>query len=342
MIKFLVMDVDGTLTDGKIYMDESGELFKAFSIKDGCGIKDILPTLNIEPIIITARDSKILENRCKELNITKLYQGIRNKIQKLNEIIYEYNKLSNTSLTYTNVAYIGDDILDLQCMKPIKEAGGLIGCPADAVKKVKDISSYICKSKGGEGAVREFIDWLLKKNKRIDTPMIAFSNHPHQSLHDSSPTVRRIASLDRNNRLVKNNLQERVNEAISYISKLNHKVLKEGKYEVSDDFYYIVKKLETHSREQNIFESHRQYIDIQWVIEGLMAIETADISTLIIEKEYDSEKDVSLWLKQENLMHTILSPGSYAVLYPNNAHISAIAVNNQPHKIKLLVGKIRI
>ena len=109
MIKFLVMDVDGTLTDGKIYMGESGELFKVFNIKDGCGIKDILPTINIEPIIITARNSKILENRCKELNIKKLYQGIRNKIKKLDEIINEYNELNNTSIAYANIAYIGDD-----------------------------------------------------------------------------------------------------------------------------------------------------------------------------------------------------------------------------------------
>lgn len=73
-----------------------------------------------------------------------------------------------------------------------------------------------------------------------------------------------------------------------------------------------------------------------------MAIESADISILKIEKEYDSKKDVALWQKQENLMQTILTPGSYAVLYPNNAHISALAVNNQPHKIKLIVGKLRI
>ena len=160
LIKFLVMDVDGTLTDGKIYMGENGELFKAFNIKDGCGIKDILPTINVEPIIITARNSKILEHRCKELNITKLYQGIRNKIQKLDEIINEYNELNNTSFSYANVAYIGDDILDLQCIKPIKEAGGIVGCPADAAKEVKEISSYICSNKGGEGAVREFIEML--------------------------------------------------------------------------------------------------------------------------------------------------------------------------------------
>lgn len=81
--KFLIMDVDGTLTDGKIYMADSGELFKAFDIKDGCGIKDILKLYGIIPIIITARQSKILENRCKELDISYLFQGIRKKEKNL-------------------------------------------------------------------------------------------------------------------------------------------------------------------------------------------------------------------------------------------------------------------
>ena len=75
MIKFLVMDVDGTLTDGKIYMGSNGEVMKAFNIKDGCGIAMVLPKYGITPVIITARESKILENRCKELNITELHQG---------------------------------------------------------------------------------------------------------------------------------------------------------------------------------------------------------------------------------------------------------------------------
>ena len=117
MIKYLIMDVDGTLTDGKIYMSSNGEMFKAFDIKDGCGIKDILPCYGIIPIIITARESKILENRCKELSIEKLYQSERNKIGRLQEILLEENA------DLSNCAYIGDDILDIQCMIPINEAG---------------------------------------------------------------------------------------------------------------------------------------------------------------------------------------------------------------------------
>ena len=151
MIKYLVMDVDGTLTDGKIYMGNDGEVMKAFNIKDGCGIHDILIPAGITPVIITGRSSKILENRCKELGITNLHQGIRNKIEKLLTI--------TTDLS--TVAYIGDDINDLSCIKPIKEASGLVGCPADAVQKVKDLSDFISTRNGGDGAVREFIEWLL-------------------------------------------------------------------------------------------------------------------------------------------------------------------------------------
>lgn len=160
-IKFLIMDVDGTLTDGKIYMGENGELFKAFDIKDGCGIKDILPQYGIVPIIITARDSKMLSNRCKELGIVNLHQGIRDKIGKLGEIISVMSAADNTEYNYSNCAYMGDDILDLQCMNPIKQAGGIVGCPADAVKAVSDLADFVSKKNGGNGAVREFIEWII-------------------------------------------------------------------------------------------------------------------------------------------------------------------------------------
>ena len=161
-IKFLIMDVDGTLTDGKIYMGNEGELFKAFDIKDGCGIKDILPIAGITPIIITARQSKILQNRCKELSIENLHQGVHQKLEKLDDILKHFSEKENQTYTYGNCAYIGDDILDLQCMLPIKEAGGIVGCPSDAVEKVKAVSDYICQAVGGNGAVREFIEYLVE------------------------------------------------------------------------------------------------------------------------------------------------------------------------------------
>ncbi len=154
MIKYLVMDVDGTLTDSKIYMSQTGELCKAFNIKDGCGIHDILIPAGIVPVIITGRSSDIVLNRCKELGIANVFQGVSNKIEKLNEI--------TTDLSI--VAYIGDDINDLSCMEPVKSAGGLIGCPADAVKKVKEMVDYIAPHNGGDGAVRDFIEWIINRS----------------------------------------------------------------------------------------------------------------------------------------------------------------------------------
>ncbi len=165
MVRFLVMDVDGTLTDGKIYIGESGELFKAFDVKDGFGIKEILPAHEIVPIIITARESNILENRCRELGIREVYQGVHNKYAKMKEIIEKLDGTSDGQFCLADCAYIGDDILDLQCMEPIKSAGGMIGCPSDAVVSVQRISDFIASRKGGEGAVREFIEWLIDNNK---------------------------------------------------------------------------------------------------------------------------------------------------------------------------------
>lgn len=150
-IRYLVMDVDGTLTDGKIYMSPSGEAMKAFNSKDGCGIHDLLIPAGMIPVILTGRKSDIVLNRCKELGITEIYQGVSHKADVLRQIVGDVSE----------VAYIGDDINDLPCMQMVKEAGGIIACPSDAVKAVKDISDYIAEHDGGNGAVRDFIEWLL-------------------------------------------------------------------------------------------------------------------------------------------------------------------------------------
>ena len=149
------MDVDGTLTDGKIYMGNDGEMMKAFDIKDGCGIHDILLPSGIKPVIITGRSSEILKNRCREIGINLLYQGVNDKMNKLEEVLMEFN------CSLSEVAYIGDDINDLPCMNIVKSAGGLIGCPKDAEESVKHVSDYISKRDGGRGAVRDFIEYIV-------------------------------------------------------------------------------------------------------------------------------------------------------------------------------------
>lgn len=150
-IKLLFFDVDGTLTDGKIYMGTNGEVMKAFDIKDGYGINEILPKYGIVPVIITGRVSKIVENRAKELHIDELYQGKHDKLDTLLNVMEKYDCKKE------NAAYFGDDILDLVGMNEC----AIIGCPADAAEEVKKVSHFICKKNGGQGAAREFIEWLI-------------------------------------------------------------------------------------------------------------------------------------------------------------------------------------
>lgn len=152
------MDVDGTLTDGKIYMGVDGEFCKAFNIKDGCGIHDLAIPAGITPIIITGRFSRILENRCKEIGIQELYQGVSDKKAELDSILNHES--------YESVAYIGDDINDLPCMETVQKAGGLVGCPADAIMQVVNVADFVSSKHGGNGAVREFIEWILERGNQ--------------------------------------------------------------------------------------------------------------------------------------------------------------------------------
>lgn len=150
-IKLIVMDVDGTLTDGTINIGENGEVYKSFYCRDGLGILRAIEA-GIVPVILTSRISRIVDQRAAELGILHVYQGFKtNKADKLTEIMHEMDVES------TQVAYIGDDVNDLACMRMC----GISGCPADAVDEIKAVSAFISKSNGGHGAVREFIEFLL-------------------------------------------------------------------------------------------------------------------------------------------------------------------------------------
>lgn len=151
-IKMLVMDVDGTLTDGGIYISSEGEFMKAFHVQDGYAIAHILPELGITPVIITGRKSRIVEKRAAELKITHLHQGIGNKLEKLKEVAAELK------VSREEIAYIGDDVNDLDCIRWC----GHSACPADAVPEVLEAVGYVCKREGGRGAVREFVDLHLR------------------------------------------------------------------------------------------------------------------------------------------------------------------------------------
>ena len=152
-IKLLIIDVDGTLTDGKIYMGENDEIMKAFDVKDGYGIAHILPKLGIVPVIITGRESEIVANRAAELGISEVYQGVFDKLDTLKTVAEKYE------CTPDNLAYIGDDINDLPCI----EYCGVTACPLDGHELIKQSVSYICNNSGGSGAVREFIDYIEER-----------------------------------------------------------------------------------------------------------------------------------------------------------------------------------
>jgi 3-deoxy-D-manno-octulosonate 8-phosphate phosphatase (KDO 8-P phosphatase) len=152
MIKLLVLDVDGTMTNGKITYTNNGDEIKSFDVKDGMAIASWTKKLNKKVAIITGRNSLIVEKRAKELGITHLYQGIHNKDEILQNILKEEN------ISWDEVAGIGDDLNDYQMLKKV----GLSFCVNDAVDDIKTISNVICESNGGEGAIREMIEYILK------------------------------------------------------------------------------------------------------------------------------------------------------------------------------------
>ena len=148
-IKLIVLDVDGTLTDGGVYIDSNGVETKKFNIKDGAGIV-LAEKAGIEFMILTGRKSYCVEKRAEELKIKYVFQGIMDKLKYLNNFLQEHN------LSPEQVAYMGDDVNDLECMQYV----GFTACPADAVKKVCEYVDFVSQFNGGCGAVREICDMI--------------------------------------------------------------------------------------------------------------------------------------------------------------------------------------
>lgn len=153
MIKLVLLDVDGTLTDGGIYRGNNGEELKRFNVKDGYAIVNA-QRLGIEFGIITGRKSELVEIRSNELKIKYLYQGISEKTVILKEI------MQKTGLKKEEIAYMGDDLNDILIMKQ----SGLTGVPKDAADEVIQIADFVSEKNGGSGAVREFVEYILKKD----------------------------------------------------------------------------------------------------------------------------------------------------------------------------------
>jgi len=151
-IKIVMLDCDGVFTDGIIIYDNSDNECKNFSAKDGMGIK-LLKLSGIKVALITGRKSNVVLRRCQDLKFDYVYQGIVNKLKIAQEIIDKEN------LNWENVAYMGDDWNDY----PVIKKAILSAAPADAFQDFKNKVDYVCKRKGGRGAIREFVNYLLKK-----------------------------------------------------------------------------------------------------------------------------------------------------------------------------------
>lgn len=155
MIKLIILDVDGCLSDGKLIY--SGDLVesKNFNVKDGLGISTWVKLGN-SVAIITGRNSSIVEKRAKELGIKHIYQGIKDKDRVLRELV------DSLGLNFSNVGAIGDDLNDYNMLQLVGESF----TPKNGVKEIKNIVKNVLSYDGGDGAVREMIDILVEKNNQ--------------------------------------------------------------------------------------------------------------------------------------------------------------------------------
>ncbi len=151
-IRLLLLDVDGVMTDGRIVYDNNGIETKAFDVKDGHGLK-LLQRAGVRVGIITGRRSRVVDLRAEELGIDILYQGCKNKLVPYAEI------RQDLGLKDDEIAYVGDDLVDL----PILRLVGFAATVADAVADIKPHVHYVTDRSGGRGAVREVCDLLLKQ-----------------------------------------------------------------------------------------------------------------------------------------------------------------------------------
>ena len=152
-VKLLILDVDGVLTDGGIILDGGAAELKVFHVRDGHGLV-MLKRSGVKVAIISGRNSKVVDRRARELGITEVYQACHNKI-----VAYE-KLLAKLAISDKDVAYIGDDVVDVPLFKRV----GFPVAVADAVEEAKEAALCITNARGGRGAVREICDLILKAN----------------------------------------------------------------------------------------------------------------------------------------------------------------------------------
>jgi len=157
-IKMVIFDVDGVLTDGSLFIGDDGQEYKAFNSRDGLGIK-ILQKSGVAAGIITGRTSKVVLHRIKDLGIEHVYQGQLDKIIAYNDL------LKTVGITAENVAYVGDDIVDLPVMVKV----GLAIATQDAHPLVKQHAHWITPSVGGRGAGRDVCEFIMQAQGTLQT-----------------------------------------------------------------------------------------------------------------------------------------------------------------------------
>jgi 3-deoxy-D-manno-octulosonate 8-phosphate phosphatase, yrbI family len=152
--KLIATDIDGVWTDGGMYYDQKGNEWKKFNTYDSAGVL-FAKKLNIPIAIITGEDTEIVRRRAAKLKVDHLFMGVENKLIVLSELCREL------SISLSEVAYIGDDINDIEILKNV----GFSACPSSAPDYIKELVTIICSKKGGEGVFREFVETILENNR---------------------------------------------------------------------------------------------------------------------------------------------------------------------------------
>jgi 3-deoxy-D-manno-octulosonate 8-phosphate phosphatase (KDO 8-P phosphatase) len=152
-IKLLILDVDGVLTDCRIWYDSPGKWKRFYSVRDGVGLKELMK-IGVRTAVITGSESEEIRERVKALQIEFLYEGAMDKMPSFQDL------LEQTELAPEEIAYVGDDIYDI----PLLERVGFAATVPEAVDEVKQIAHYVTRRPGGNGAVREVCD-LIRKSK---------------------------------------------------------------------------------------------------------------------------------------------------------------------------------
>ena len=166
-LKLMAFDIDGVMTDGRLYFTEDGKEFKAFNTRDGHGLKQ-LQKAGITLAIITGRSSGAVAARAANLGIPHLYQGVENKRECLERL------LQTLQLPWEAAGYMGDDVVDL----PVMLACGFCAAPANSHAAVLQRAHQVSQRRGGEGAVREICDFILAAQGQLDAALAPYLQAP--------------------------------------------------------------------------------------------------------------------------------------------------------------------